>query len=68
MTKNKNAVSLGRLGGQAKSEAKACAARQNAMKGGRPRICKVLYASGTFERRCDRNSGHDGPHSGDYLA
>jgi len=35
MTKNPNAVSLGRKGGRAKSEAKAAAARENGKKGGR---------------------------------
>jgi hypothetical protein len=37
MSKNKNAVALGRLGGQAKSDTKTEAARKNAKKGGRPR-------------------------------
>lgn len=36
-TKNKAAVALGRLGGKAKSAAKAEAARENGKKGGRPR-------------------------------
>lgn len=35
---NKAAQELGRLGGQAKSEAKAAASRENGKKGGRPRI------------------------------
>jgi hypothetical protein len=36
-TKNPHAVALGRRGGQAKSEAKAAAARANAKKGGWPK-------------------------------
>jgi hypothetical protein len=35
--KNKHAVSLGRKGGKARSEAKASAARLNGQKGGRPK-------------------------------
>ena len=38
MTKNPAAVALGRLGGSAKSEAKAKAARLNGKKGGRPKL------------------------------
>jgi hypothetical protein len=34
------AVALGRLGGRAKSEAKAAAVRENGRKGGRPRKVK----------------------------
>jgi hypothetical protein len=64
--RNPHAVELGRLGGQAKSEAKTQAARENAKKGGRPKLCKKIYASGSFERRCDRKSGHKGPCSGDH--
>jgi hypothetical protein len=37
MKKNPHAVALGRKGGQAKSKAKALAARENGKKGGRPR-------------------------------
>jgi hypothetical protein len=36
-TKNPAAVSLGRLGGSAKTQAKIAAARSNGKKGGRPR-------------------------------
>ena len=36
-TKNPAAVSLGRLGGSVKSEAKANASRENGKKGGRPK-------------------------------
>jgi hypothetical protein len=43
--KNKAAQSLGRLGGRAKSEAKAAASRTNGTKGGRPSlyayVCQV---------------------------
>lgn len=37
MKKNKHAVALGRLGGKAKTDKKAAAARANGKKGGRPR-------------------------------
>lgn len=37
MKKNKHAVALGRLGGKAKTEKKADAARANGKKGGRPK-------------------------------
>lgn len=36
MSKNAAAVQLGRLGGQARTDAKAEAARENGKKGGRP--------------------------------
>lgn len=38
--KNAAAVALGRLGGKAKTPAKAAASRENGKKGGRPRKCK----------------------------
>ena len=37
MPKNPHAVELGRLGGQAKSDRKTQAVRENGKKGGRPR-------------------------------
>jgi general stress protein YciG len=37
MRKNSAAVSLGRKGGQSKSEAKRLAAQENGKKGGRPK-------------------------------
>ena len=37
MAKNPAAVALGRLGGKAKTAAKAAASRENGKKGGRPR-------------------------------
>lgn len=40
--KNKAAVSLGRLGGKVKSEAKTKAVRENGKKGGRPKQCVCL--------------------------
>ena len=40
--KNPAAVSLGRLGGMAKSPRKAAAARLNGMKGGRPKGSKQV--------------------------
>lgn len=39
MSKNENAVALGKLGGKAKSDAKKEAARLNGRKGGRPKKC-----------------------------
>lgn len=39
--KNAAAVALGRLGGVAKSKAKALAAKRNGKKGGRPKIVKA---------------------------
>lgn len=41
MKKNPAAVALGRLGGSAKSEAKAKAVRENGKLGGRPKKKKV---------------------------
>jgi hypothetical protein len=41
--KNRAAVSLGRKGGKAKSEAKAAAARLNGQKGGRPPSIQTEY-------------------------
>ena len=38
--KNPAAVTMGRLGGKAKTPAKAAASRENGKKGGRPRKCK----------------------------
>jgi hypothetical protein len=76
MSKNRNAVALGRLGGRSKSKAKTDAARENGKKGGRPRLCKKLYAygfaraakkAGDNELRCSRKAGHAGPCSGDYC-
>ena len=46
--KNPNAVALGKLGGAAKSAAKAAASRENGKLGGRPR-------TGRKCRRCARN-------------
>jgi len=40
--KNPAAVALGRLGGKAKSEAKARASAANGKKGGRPRKEKII--------------------------
>lgn len=41
MSKNEHAVALGKLGGIAKSEKKAAAARKNGKKGGRPKKLKA---------------------------
>lgn len=30
--------------------------------------CGIVYASGTFARRCDRAKGHSGPCSGDLRS
>lgn len=41
--KNHNAVALGKLGGQSKSEAKIKSSRENGKKGGRPKSKKVVH-------------------------
>ena len=53
MSKNRAAVTLGRRGGAVTGGAKACAARTNGAKGGRPRVthyacgaCWLLIAKG----------------------
>lgn len=45
--KNPAAVALGRIGGKAKSDAKAAAARENGKKGGRPRKASLRPAART---------------------
>lgn len=57
--KNPAAVSLGRRGGRAKTDAKAAAARANGQKGGRPRkLCGEAHGLWF----CTRPAGHDGLH------
>ena len=59
--KNPNAVSLGSLGGRAKSEKKTEAARENGKKGGRPfmRYCEVCGVSKKFTRDTWRRENED---------
>ena len=45
MAKNPAAVALGKLGGAAKSSAKADAARQNGKRGGRPRKAHAMSST-----------------------
>ena len=48
--KNKAAQQLGKLGGQAKSEAKARTAKENGKKGGRPKKLKELILAVSSEK------------------